>query len=289
MIVAAENVWLQRLVGVDLRSDSPVAMHLLFVNHGSCSVSRSEGEQRLWAGAVCITDATLAVRSGDACGWLLSVSEAEINIVADRSGASELVAGIYQMPAADQVRCQTFLEALDYERGRGPLRDPSAERSLLQLILLSCARAGGTVRVAAGRPRISDQLAAQVLGVIERRFEDRLSLAEVAAELSRSPASVSRAARDATGRTMVELIAERRMREARTLLVSGDLPVEEIAGRVGYPNLSHFHRAFRKSTDTTPRRWRAAAGPQPAYAGSVAVGRPAPTSHNRTRFCSDRA
>lgn len=110
----------------------------------------------------------------------------------------------------------------------------------------------------AAAPPGHKRLADEVVEVIERRFADRLSLASVAAELSRSPASIARTVREVTGRSVVELIAERRMQEARVLLVESDLSVAEIASRVGYRSLGYFHRAFRKSTDTTPQRWRVA-------------------------------
>jgi AraC-like DNA-binding protein len=48
------------------------------------------------------------------------------------------------------------------------------------------------------------------------------------------------------------------MERACTLLATTDLSITEIAARVGYANSSHFGKAFRQSTNLTPRAFRAA-------------------------------
>jgi len=47
-----------------------------------------------------------------------------------------------------------------------------------------------------------------------------------------------------------------RVESARKLLVETDLPVSEIANRVGYGNISHFNRIFREVCGTTPSALR---------------------------------
>ena len=64
-----------------------------------------------------------------------------------------------------------------------------------------------------------------------------------------------------TGRTVQEWIAERRMAEARRLLVETDLAVEEAGRSVGYDDPTYFVRSFRRSHDTTPLGWRRAGRP----------------------------
>lgn len=109
------------------------------------------------------------------------------------------------------------------------------------------------MRVALSAHRLADE----VLEVIEERFAGDLSLAGVARELARSPSGVARAVKASTGHTVVELIAARRLQEAKRLLSESDLSVAEIADRAGFGCLGYFHRAFRRATDTTPLRWRA--------------------------------
>ena len=64
-----------------------------------------------------------------------------------------------------------------------------------------------------------------------------------------------------TGRTVLEWIGERRMAEARKLLVETDLPVEEVGRRVGYADAHYFVRVFRRGHGATPLGWRRAGRP----------------------------
>jgi len=56
-----------------------------------------------------------------------------------------------------------------------------------------------------------------------------------------------------TGRTVQEWIGERRMAEARRLLVETDLSVEEVGRRVGYGESGYFVRSFRRTPTAPPR------------------------------------
>ena len=58
------------------------------------------------------------------------------------------------------------------------------------------------------------------------------------------------------GRTVQEWITERRMTQARRLLVETDLTVAEVGRRVGYADPVYFGRSFRRAHATTPLRWR---------------------------------
>ena len=60
---------------------------------------------------------------------------------------------------------------------------------------------------------------------------------------------------------MQEWISERRMAEARRLLVETDLSVEEVGHRVGYKDLGYFVRSFRRAHGSTPLAWRRAGRP----------------------------
>jgi transcriptional regulator GlxA family with amidase domain len=47
-----------------------------------------------------------------------------------------------------------------------------------------------------------------------------------------------------------------RVKHAQTLLLNGTLPLAEIAVRLGFADQSHFTKAFRRATGTTPGEWR---------------------------------
>jgi AraC-like DNA-binding protein len=59
-----------------------------------------------------------------------------------------------------------------------------------------------------------------------------------------------------TGRTVGEWILEYRMAEARRRLRGTDERVDIIAERVGYADVTHFIRQFRRLHRVTPAAWR---------------------------------
>ncbi|MDT5349628.1 MAG: hypothetical protein QOH91_2915, partial [Mycobacterium sp.] len=65
-----------------------------------------------------------------------------------------------------------------------------------------------------------------------------------------------------TGRTVQEWIIERRMAEARGLPAETDLPVAEVARRVGVADPGYFSRLFSRTHGTSPRKWRARLEPR---------------------------
>jgi AraC-like DNA-binding protein len=83
-----------------------------------------------------------------------------------------------------------------------------------------------------------------------------LSLSDVARELGMTPGHLTTVVRRRTGRTVQDWIIERRMAEARILLSDTELPVAEIARRVGMSDPGYFSRQFRRIHGTSPREWR---------------------------------
>ena len=71
-----------------------------------------------------------------------------------------------------------------------------------------------------------------------------------------TPGHLTTVVRRRTGRTVQEWIIERRMAEARSLLADTDLPVGEVARRVGMPDPGYFSRLFRRTHGASPREWR---------------------------------
>lgn len=114
-----------------------------------------------------------------------------------------------------------------------------------------------------GRRRNGNQdlepVLAVVFEVIERRYRDGLTLAEVAHAVHVSPAHLTTTVRRTTGRTVGEWIIYRRIVEARRLLIETRLPIAEVAASVGYRDPVLFRRQFAARHAMTPGRWRAAA------------------------------
>lgn len=168
-----------------------------------------------------------------------------------RDGASAVV----QIPAARHAFLAGLLTELEAV-GRAPGGDHDAvQRSLLTLILAEVDRAAGPrgARVPAG------SVVHEALRFIERRCLGRLTLGDIAAAVGRTPAHVTSALTKATGRSAGKWIVSGRMAEARRLLLHSDERVDLVAERVGYADVTHFIRTFRRAHGATPAAWRATA------------------------------
>lgn len=165
-----------------------------------------------------------------------------------------LKGGSYEVPVPERDRWSSRFSALDTELYDRPPGYADAARAWLALLVIDVARMalprqGGTASPA-------DPVVADVMAVIDRRFADKLSLADVARELARSPNHLARIVKAATGETVMHWIHERRMVAARLLLVETSMTVDEIAQAVGYHDRSYFTRRFRASHATSPQGWR---------------------------------
>ena len=61
--------------------------------------------------------------------------------------------------------------------------------------------------------------------------------------------------REITGMSPLQYLINCRLMKARELLLHGT-PVEEVCGRVGYNNLSHFSRAFKSKVGLSPKQYQ---------------------------------
>lgn len=79
-----------------------------------------------------------------------------------------------------------------------------------------------------------------------------LSLAEISEYLGVSPSHFCYQFARETGQTFKEYLTKVRVEEARKLLMETQLKVYEVSERVGYPNVEHFSRVFKRYTGLTP-------------------------------------
>ena len=127
------------------------------------------------------------------------------------------------------------------------------QTSLLNLILAEILEAATWD----GVPQSGGSVVTDALRFIERNCLGRLSLKDVATAVDRSPAYVTTALTRATGLSAGRWIVSGRMAEARRLLLHSTEKIERVAERVGYADVTHFIRMFRRHHGATPAAWRA--------------------------------
>lgn len=83
-------------------------------------------------------------------------------------------------------------------------------------------------------------------------------LDELAAEVNLSPSRLRALFKNATGQSFNCYVKHLRLEKAREMLGSTHLRITEIAARLGYEDVSHFIREFKRAFSMTPGACRLA-------------------------------
>ena len=95
----------------------------------------------------------------------------------------------------------------------------------------------------------------KTLRYIEEHYRDG-SLSELSKLLHYDLCNLSREIKRRSNKTYTELLQEKRISQACYFLKNTDLNVDDIAIKVGYDNISYFHRLFRRATGVSPKKYR---------------------------------
>lgn len=102
-------------------------------------------------------------------------------------------------------------------------------------------------------PQVSD-----VFRFIEANYQRQIALNDVAQAVGYSPAYLTNLVRQQTGKSVHRWIVDRRMAQARRLLLETKQAVNQIATEVGYQDACNFSRYFRLLHGSSPQAWRSA-------------------------------
>lgn len=91
---------------------------------------------------------------------------------------------------------------------------------------------------------------------VDAHLDDPLSSATLAKLAHVTPSHLATLFRRELGLAPSAYVRQRRLSAARSLLATSDLPVSEIAQRVGFPDPYHFSRVFAKGMGLSPSQYR---------------------------------
>lgn len=122
---------------------------------------------------------------------------------------------------------------------------------LLELLILLARKAGAQIR-----RRGPDAIREYVDHLIEHYFREEFKLDTVARKIHMDKSRLCRLYRAGSGKTVMEALRQRRLREAAGLLTSSARPVSEICFGCGFNDLSYFYRAFASEYGSNPGDFR---------------------------------
>lgn len=100
-----------------------------------------------------------------------------------------------------------------------------------------------------------DERMIEIMNHIQANYID-ITLDDLAEKFYLSKPYISKYIKEKSGLTFGELVKKIRMKKAKALLKSSNMTVENIALSVGYQNVEHFNRMFKKAYNTTPMQFR---------------------------------
>ena len=95
----------------------------------------------------------------------------------------------------------------------------------------------------------------EIMNYIQANYID-ITLDDLAKKFYLSKPYLSKYIKEKFGMTFGEFVKKIRMKKARALLKSSNMTVENIALTVGYQNVEHFNRLFKKAYNMTPMQFR---------------------------------
>jgi AraC family transcriptional regulator len=96
----------------------------------------------------------------------------------------------------------------------------------------------------------------KVLSYIDERLAEPVGVRDLASQVHMSPFHFARRFKQAVGTPPHAYITHVRIERAKRLLAGTNLPLIEVATRVGYRTQAHFTGVFHRYVGTTPRAYR---------------------------------
>lgn len=160
----------------------------------------------------------------------------------------------FYIPVEKQFKWILRLNWLEEELNKSHDFSNSATQAILKLLLIDI------VRLSAAQSTVElpdcDPLLNRVFDFIESHYHEAISLSDVAKKVNKSTSYLTNLVKQKTGKTVLQWIVELRMGKARSLLLETNYSVETIAETVGYLDLRHFSRQFRRIHGSSPKQWK---------------------------------
>ncbi|MFK7693762.1 helix-turn-helix domain-containing protein [Paenibacillus sp. HJGM_3] len=162
-----------------------------------------------------------------------------------------------ELPMAEQSYVEQLLFQLEQEYAEAdrPGRDASIGALLVQLLVFAARRmAEQPARPSPGGA--GDAKFAEIIAYCNEQYDKPLRLDTIASRFYISPYHFARLFKKKTGFTFTEYLNTVRIREAQRLIRETRHKIIQVAGLVGFANVSHFNRKFKEVTGMSPLEYR---------------------------------
>ena len=103
---------------------------------------------------------------------------------------------------------------------------------------------------------VDNQAVREVLRYIDENLQKNISLESMSKHMKVSPSTLGRILRASLGKSFVEVLTEKRIHKAISLIQSGEYSMKEICFMVGYTDPNYFSRVFKRVTGENPSAYK---------------------------------
>lgn len=129
----------------------------------------------------------------------------------------------------------------------------AVQKSLITLILYEINKATMPLNMA---PKQHDIKIDRALDFIQRHYLNPISLKDVAKAIHCSPSHLAFLMKQETGFTVGEWVTRSRLTQACSRLVHSNQDIKQLVFELGWHDVTHFIRQFKKAYGITPAAWR---------------------------------
>jgi AraC family transcriptional regulator, transcriptional activator of pobA len=239
----------------------------IFITQGTTIRQRGIDLYRADAGKILFMPAFQISRvmdmSQDIKGFFVNFSD---SFLSDKTGQSQPLGyfsfwqpeapALWEIPTDIILPCAAILQRL-YEdtQQTHPERESIAAHRLMAFFFfikpyLKAMAIGPVTDTGAG------SLSQRYKHLLSHSFDPKKSIADYAAMLHVTPNHLNKSVRAAMGKTSSDLLDEHRLLEAKVLIHQSNLPLGVIAEQLGFADLTHFGRFFKKKTGKNPSNFK---------------------------------
>ncbi|WP_026508275.1 response regulator transcription factor [Butyrivibrio sp. MC2013] len=129
-------------------------------------------------------------------------------------------------------------------------------RTIFSLVAIGTDTLSSIRRICIGKKNYRNELVEKVNDYIRKNYKDDVTLGSISAALYLNPSYLSRAYKKLTGKTITERITMQRIDKAKSLLLSTNMKIYEVARETGYNDPAYFTNVFLKQTGKSPTDFR---------------------------------
>ena len=95
-----------------------------------------------------------------------------------------------------------------------------------------------------------------IVDYLDKNYMENLSVADIAAHFNMSPSYLAHFFKEYGQKSVIEYVNETRILHAKNFLEKEEIPISEIALRVGFSDINYFSRKFKAITGMTPTEYK---------------------------------